>query len=175
MSDLLDSCATTSFSTHIPHHYKATMMDPIETKAYDEGSAAYTNGTSKHLRTGGSTYDTLWRQGWDRAASRDPLYAGGAKHDYEVKSWPWFFSEMIAGKKKHDMRDKRDREYKVGDRMLLREFDPRTGKYTGQSATAYITYITDNVTPCAMSSSALDNNHAILSVSVTSHNEDFYA
>ena len=86
--------------------------------------------------------------------------------DYEVKSWPWFFEEMIAGRKKHDMRDMRDREYKVGDLMLLREFDPRTGQYTGRSARALITYITSNSTPCAMSSSALDNDYAILSVSI---------
>jgi hypothetical protein len=88
------------------------------------------------------------------------------EYDYEVKSWPWFFEEMISGRKMHDMRDKRDREYKVGDKMLLREFDPRTGDYTGRASIATITYITDNVTPCAMSSAALDRNFAILSLNV---------
>lgn len=88
-------------------------------------------------------------------------------YDYEMKSWPWFFEPMCSGHKKHDMRDKRDRDYKVGDRVLLREYDPRVGKYTGREALMTITYITDNVTPCAMSSSALDNNHAILSVLVS--------
>lgn len=87
--------------------------------------------------------------------------------DYEVKSWPWFFEPMCAGKKKHDMRDKRDRDYKVGDRMLLREWDPRTSEYTGRQALAYITYITSNDAPCAMSSNALDRNACILSVDVT--------
>ena len=90
-----------------------------------------------------------------------------AVYDYEVKSWPWLFEPMVAGKKFHDMRDKRDRDYKVGDRMLLREFDPRTGQYTGREAVSMITYITDNVTPCAMSSNALDRDHAILSVRVS--------
>ena len=89
-----------------------------------------------------------------------------AIYDYEVKSWPWLFEPMCAGQKTHDMRDKRDRPYKVGDRMLLREFDPRTGFYTGREATALITYITDNVTPCAMSSGALATDFAILSVTV---------
>jgi hypothetical protein len=84
--------------------------------------------------------------------------------DYAVKSWPWFFEQMICGQKKHDMRDKRDRDYAVGDIMLLEEFDPRGVGYTGRSATVLITYITDNVTPCAMSSSALDNDYAVLSV-----------
>ena len=88
----------------------------------------------------------------------------GQEFDYEVKSWPWLFSKMIEGSKKHDMRDKRDRDYEVGDVMKLREFDPRSGTYTGRSALFRITYITDNVTPCAMSSSSLDRNFAILSV-----------
>lgn len=87
-----------------------------------------------------------------------------AHFDYEVKSWPWLFEPMMAGKKTHDMRDMRDRPYKVGDRMLLREFDPRTGTYTGREGVASITYITNNETPCAMSSSVLDRDFAVLSV-----------
>lgn len=89
--------------------------------------------------------------------------------DYEVKSWPAFFSKMISGEKKHDMRDKRDREYKVGDSMLLREYDPFGGGYTGRWAVVEITYITSNVTPCAMSSAALDNDFCILSVELIEH------
>jgi Domain of unknown function (DUF3850) len=87
--------------------------------------------------------------------------------DYEVKSWPWFFEPMCAGTKKHDMRDKRDRLYKIGDHMLLREWDPRDGQYTGREAVALITYITSNDSPCAMSSNALDRDAAILSVVVS--------
>lgn len=98
-----------------------------------------------------------------------PKTPGGnfAHYDYEVKSWPWFFEPMCAGHKKHDMRDKRDRDYKIGDRMLLREWDPRTGEYTGREAIAMITYITSNDAPCAMSSNALDRNACILSVLVS--------
>ena len=87
-----------------------------------------------------------------------------AHFDYEVKSWPWLFEPMMSGIKQHDMRDMRDRPYKVGDRMLLREFDPRTGTYTGREGIAMITYITNNETPCAMSSSVLNRDFAILSV-----------
>ncbi len=88
-------------------------------------------------------------------------------YDYEVKSWPWFFEPMCSGKKKHDMRDMRDRPYKIGDRMLLREWDPRNGQYTGREAIAMITYITSNEAPCAMSSTALDRNTCILSLVVS--------
>ena len=73
-------------------------------------------------------------------------------YDYELKSWPWFFDEMVAGRKKHDMRDKRERDYTVGDLILLREYDPRGLGYTGRTASMVITYITSNDTPCAMSS-----------------------
>jgi hypothetical protein len=88
-------------------------------------------------------------------------------YDYEVKSWPQFFEPMVAGKKLHDMRNKKDRSYKVGDRMLLREFDPFGGGYTGRVAIAHITYITSNDTPCALSSVGLGDDMAILSVRIS--------
>lgn len=86
------------------------------------------------------------------------------QYDYEVKSWTYLFQAFIDGRKRHDMRDLRDRPYKVGDVMKLREFDHTIGNYTGREALAKITYITSNNTPCAMSSAALDNNFAILSI-----------
>ncbi|MEQ6333278.1 DUF3850 domain-containing protein [Sphingobium sp. MK2] len=93
-------------------------------------------------------------------------YGRAAKgYDYEMKSWPWFYREMIAGRKKHDMRDKRKRSYKVGDRVLLREWDPRSGSYSGEQCVFEITYITSNDSPCALSSGGLDRNMAILSMS----------
>jgi hypothetical protein len=92
----------------------------------------------------------------------------GQAYDYEVKSWPQFFGPMVSGKKLHDMRNKRDRAYKIGDRMLLREFDPFGGGYTGRSAVATITYITSRETPCALSSVGLGDDMAILSVLVGS-------
>lgn len=95
-----------------------------------------------------------------------PVSAREAKgYDYEMKSWPWFYQAMIAGRKKHDMRDKRKRPYEVGDRVLLREWDPRSGSYTGGQCMFDITYITSNDSPCALSSGGLDRNMAILSMS----------
>ena len=80
-----------------------------------------------------------------------------------VKSWPWFFQAMADGKKKHDMRQT-DRNYQVGDTLSLREFDPRTGKYTGLCLDKKITYITSRDTPCALSSNGLAPDHVILSL-----------
>ena len=127
---------------------------------------------------GGPAYDAssirtpLPETSWEKlpvAGTPMPRTPGGnaAIYDYEVKSWPWFFEPMCAGKKKHDMRDKTERPYRVGDRMLLREFDPRGAGYTGREAIAMITYITSNDTPCAMSSNALDKDACILSVTVS--------
>ena len=83
---------------------------------------------------------------------------------YVIKSWSPFFQQIKSGKKLHDLRDMRDRNYKVGDELTLLEYEPFLGCYTGEELTVEITYITSNKTPCAMSSSALDNNFCILSL-----------
>jgi hypothetical protein len=84
---------------------------------------------------------------------------------HEMKSWPWFFEEFLSGNKLHDMR-KNDRNYEVGDKVMLQEFDPRTGKYSGRELLTKITYITNNLTPCALSSNALAKDHSILSLKI---------
>lgn len=83
---------------------------------------------------------------------------------YSVKSWSAFFQAIKSGTKTHDLRDKIDRDYKVGDTLFLREYDPFAGKYTGDSCTVEITYITSNNTPCAFSSAVLDKDYCILSL-----------
>ena len=83
---------------------------------------------------------------------------------HKVKSWVPFFQAFKRGEKKHDMRDLRDREYKVGDIMILQEFDQIKGEYTGDEMVREITYITDKNTPCAFSSHALDRDYCILSL-----------
>ena len=83
-----------------------------------------------------------------------------------AKSWPWFFQAIKDGTKTHDLRDKIDRDYKVGDTILLREFDPRSGEYSGDMVTVEITYITSDDTPCAYSSSGLGKDYCILSIKV---------
>jgi hypothetical protein len=57
-----------------------------------------------------------------------------------------------------------ERDYKIGDQMQLNEFDMTTGRYTGRSALVDILYITDNITPCAMSSTVLKKGFGILSI-----------
>lgn len=83
---------------------------------------------------------------------------------YQVKSWTHFFQAIKCGKKLHDMRDLRDRKYRVGDILVLQEYDPFKGEYTGDTCTALVTYITSADTPCAFSSSALAPGYCILSL-----------
>ncbi|WP_165126886.1 DUF3850 domain-containing protein [Bradyrhizobium sp. 6(2017)] len=81
-----------------------------------------------------------------------------------LKCWPQFFSEIKAGRKRHDLRRSNDRHFQVGDRILLREFDPRSDKYTGSSMKVVVTYITSAELPCALSKDALHADFCILSI-----------
>lgn len=83
---------------------------------------------------------------------------------HRVKSWTWLFQAAKSGIKKHDFRDMRDRNYKVGDTLILCEYDQAAGEFTGQELPCRITYITGRETPCAMSSVALEYNHVVLSI-----------
>ena len=59
---------------------------------------------------------------------------------HELKCWPEFFKEVVSGNKTFEIR-KNDRDFKVGDYLDLREFDPKTCKYTKKSAMYKITYM----------------------------------
>lgn len=82
---------------------------------------------------------------------------------HKVKSWAHFFDAISDGRKVHDLR-KLDRDYKVGDILVLQRYDNINGEYTGEELEAEITYITSNKVPCAFSSSALDREYGIFSL-----------
>jgi hypothetical protein len=82
---------------------------------------------------------------------------------HEVKSWPLLFREIVSERKTHELRIN-DRNYKVGDILHLKEFDPETGKYSGRDAKAKITYINSREKSCAASTIALHPEYCILSV-----------
>lgn len=83
---------------------------------------------------------------------------------HEVKSWPQFFGPILDGTRTSDMRLKTDRDFKIGDIMLLKEFDPFGGGYTGRTQEVEITHIISNDTPCALSSAVLHNDYCVLSI-----------
>lgn len=43
--------------------------------------------------------------------------------EHELKCWPAFFDDVASGKKTFEVRQN-DRDYKVGDVLFLREFEP---------------------------------------------------
>jgi hypothetical protein len=58
---------------------------------------------------------------------------------HELKIWPRYFGPVVEGRKTFEKR-KFDRDYRVNDLLLLREWSKEDG-YTGKEALAQITYI----------------------------------
>lgn len=65
-------------------------------------------------------------------------YTYGTTH--ELKTWPSYFNAVMNGIKQFEVR-KADRPFKIGDVLLLREYDPNEEKYTGAVVTRQINYI----------------------------------
>lgn len=84
---------------------------------------------------------------------------------HKVKSWKYLFEAAILGIKTHDIRNLGERDYKVGDILVLQEYNQATGSYTGRECSFRITYITSRSTPCALSGAALGRDFCILSIS----------
>lgn len=62
----------------------------------------------------------------------------GREHD--LKTWPVYFEEVIAGRKTFEVRHN-DRDYKVGDILWLREWSVTTGEYSGRETRRLVTYV----------------------------------
>lgn len=87
---------------------------------------------------------------------------------HECRSWSHLFKPIKSGVKTHDLRIN-DRNYQVGDRIRLREYDISKARYTGDEVTVDITYITgrdEGHHPCAFSSAVLPREYCILSISL---------
>ena len=58
----------------------------------------------------------------------------------EKKIWPEYFEKVQSGEKKFELR-LADWECNPGDVLVLREWDPATGEYTGREAEKEVTYV----------------------------------
>jgi hypothetical protein len=83
---------------------------------------------------------------------------------HELKCCTAFFTEIAEGRKRHDLRRATDRDFHVGDRLVLREYDPARECYTGRVQTVVVTYVTSADLPCALSEEALNPDFCILSI-----------
>lgn len=61
---------------------------------------------------------------------------------HKLKILPEYYKAQIEGNKNFEIR-KNDRDYKVGDKLVLKEYDPKAKEFTGQSFITEITFITD--------------------------------
>ncbi|MEI2365753.1 ASCH/PUA domain-containing protein [Niallia circulans] len=61
---------------------------------------------------------------------------------HHLKIQPEYFDSVSKGTKSFEIR-KNDRNYKVGDVLLLQEYLPSESKFTGRVIDRKITYITD--------------------------------
>ena len=61
---------------------------------------------------------------------------------HELKCWPEYFGAVRRGEKPFEVR-KWDRPYAVGDTLRLREYEPKSGEYTGDEITREVTYLLD--------------------------------
>lgn len=60
---------------------------------------------------------------------------------HALKTWPAPFELVALGAKRHEVR-RFDRAFLVGDVLLLREWNPLSGDYTGRRCVAEVTCIT---------------------------------
>lgn len=62
---------------------------------------------------------------------------------HEIKCLPKYFDALVDGLKNFEVR-KNDRDYKVGDSLLIREYDSEKKSYTGYELYAPVVYILEN-------------------------------
>lgn len=65
----------------------------------------------------------------------------GAKVHY-LKCWPEYFQAVKSGTKPFEIREN-DRDYQVGDTLVLKEYLPEVELYSGDELTRTITYMTN--------------------------------
>ena len=58
----------------------------------------------------------------------------------QLKIIPKYFKEIVDGNKNFEVR-KNDRNYKIGDTLILKEYDPIKKNFTGNYAKATVMYI----------------------------------
>ncbi len=59
---------------------------------------------------------------------------------HELKTWPLHWTAMFNGEKIFELR-KNDRDFKLRDELLLKEYDPLYHKYSGRILHRRIVYI----------------------------------
>lgn len=85
---------------------------------------------------------------------------------HELKSWPKYFEKVVDGSKTFDVR-LNDRDFKVGDFLFLREYDPETKQYSGRFQYVRVTYVLGSEEHGKVSPNALHPDYVILAIMLT--------
>jgi hypothetical protein len=76
---------------------------------------------------------------------------------HELKCKPEYFGPLLTGEKTSEVREN-DRDYQVGDRLIIQEFNSRTiSGYTGRAVSKYVTHVLRDFP-------AVDSNYVVLSL-----------
>lgn len=73
-------------------------------------------------------------------ASTEVLGAGAGARIHCLKTWPEFFREVKAGTKPFEVR-RNDRGFRVGDVLILQEWDRGSQEYTGDMLSKRVSYM----------------------------------
>jgi hypothetical protein len=57
-----------------------------------------------------------------------------------LKTWPAYFQRVKSGQKPFEVR-KNDRDFQVGDTVVLNEFNPETQEFTGDETSRLVSYV----------------------------------
>lgn len=86
---------------------------------------------------------------------------------HKLKCWPQFFQAVKNRSKKFEVR-RNDRNFESGDRLILQEWIPETGEYTGNELCVDVTCILKAETAIW---SGLQEGYCVMSVNVLSEKE----
>lgn len=78
-----------------------------------------------------------------------PLPGDPIPAEHKTKCWPEFFRAIWRRQKRFELR-RNDRNYKVGDWLLIEEFEPSSinGGYTGKCVRCHIMYMLGDKNDC---------------------------
>jgi hypothetical protein len=57
-----------------------------------------------------------------------------------LKTWPHYFKEVVDGIKTFEIR-KNDRDFRIGDVIILREWNKKTESFSGKEKRVWISYV----------------------------------
>lgn len=60
---------------------------------------------------------------------------------HELKIWPEYFDDVVSGAKPYEIR-RNDRDFRAGDELHLREYNPSSDSYSGRSCLVKVRHIT---------------------------------